>query len=186
MSARNSTLLSALALQACLVASVAAQPAAIDTAGKRQAMEKLAFIVGDWEGEATASLGPGRQVRLWQTEWVRPKLRGQILAVEGVGRLLTSNGPTDTLFNAWAVIDWAPARGYFMRSNVLDGRTGEFPLEVTTNGFVWGFEVPGGKVRYTMVLTPDNLWHEKGEFSRDGERWFPTMEMKLKRRAPTP
>lgn len=177
-----------LTLVSCLVAfPLVAQPQApVDTAAKRKAMERLAFIVGDWEGEATAFMGPGRQVRMWQTEWVRPKLKGQIMAVEGVGRLLTPNGPTDTLFNAWAVIDWEPARGYFMRSNVLDGRVGEFPIEVIQNGFIWGTPVPGGRIRYTMVITPAGEWHEKGEYTRDEQQWYPTMEMKLKKRAPTP
>ena len=161
-----------------------AQPAPVDTAAKRRAMQKLAFLVGDWGGEATAMVGRGQQVRLWQTEWVRYKLNGQILAVEGVGRRLTPTGPADTLFNAWAVIDWQPQRGYFMRSNVLDGRSGEFPLEVSDSGFVWGFEVPGGRVRYTMSVTPEGGWHERGAFSRDGTQWFPTIEMKLARSAP--
>ena len=165
-------------------------PAMPDTAAKRKAMEKLAFIVGDWGGEATAMVGRGQQVRVYQTEWVRPKAMGQVLAVEGLGRRLTAAGLTDTLFNAFAVIDWAADRGYFMRSNVADGRYGEFPLTVTDNGFVWGFDLPGGvgRVRYTMALT-DGLWHEKGEFSRDGTQWFPTMEMRLKKNPtdkPTP
>lgn len=177
----------AFALAVAPFASAAAQaPPQVDTAAKRRAMEKLSFLVGDWQGEAMAVTGPGRQVRVWQTEWVRPKLKGQILAVEGLGRLLTDTGPTDTLFNAWAVIDWAPDRGYFMRSNVLDGRVGEFPVHVTERGFVWGFEVPGGQVRYSMVLTPQGQWHERGEFSRDGQRWFPSMEMRLDRKAVTP
>lgn len=175
----------AIALPTLLTTSALAQQqvgyVAPDTAAKRAAMEKLAFIVGDWEGEAVAYMGPGRQIRLWQREWVRPKLKGQILAVEGVGRELTASGPKDTLFNAWAVIDWDPTRGYFMRSNVLDGRVGEFPVELKENGFVWGTAVPGGKIRYTMTLTPQGEWHEKGEFTRDEQRWFPTMEMRLKR-----
>ena len=168
----------------------AQMPAMPDTAAKRKAMDKLAFIVGDWGGEATAMVGRGQQVRVYQTEWVRRKAMGQVIAVEGLGRRLTPGGLTDTLFNAFAVIDWAPERGYFMRSNVADGRYGEFPLTVTDNGFVWGFEIPGGmgRVRYTMTLT-DGLWHEKGEFTRDGTQWFPTMEMSLKKNPsdkPTP
>jgi hypothetical protein len=139
----------------------AQMPAMPDTAAKRKAMEKLAFIVGDWGGEATAMIGRGQQVRVYQTEWVRPKAMGQVLAVEGVGRRLTAGGLTDTLFHAFAVIDWSADRGYFMRSNVADGRYGEFPIAVTDNGFVWGFELPGGmgRVRYTMTLA-DGLWHE--------------------------
>jgi hypothetical protein len=175
-----------------VTASVAgAQMPAIDTAAKRKAMEKLSFLVGDWGGEATAMVGRGQQVRVYQTEWVRPKAMGQVIAVEGLGRRLTPGGLTDTLFNAFAVIDWSAERGYFMRSNVADGRYGEFPLTVTDNGFVWGFELPnmpGARVRYTMTLA-NGEWNEKGEFSRDGTQWLPTMEMRLKKNPtekPTP
>ena len=164
--------------------TLGAQMPGPDTAAKRKAMEKLAFLVGDWGGEASATVGRGQQIRLWQTEWVRPKLKGQILAVEGIGRRLPATGPADTIFNSWAVIDWAPEKGYFMRSNVLDGRSGEFPVTVNDSGFVWGFEVMGGRVRYTMNLTPLGEWHEKGEFTRDGAQWFPTMEMRLKKTPP--
>jgi hypothetical protein len=59
-------------------------------------------------------------------------------------------------------------------------------VEVQQNGFVWGIQVPGGRIRYTMVVTPAGEWHEKGEFTRDEQNWFPTMEMKLKRRTATP
>jgi hypothetical protein len=144
-------------------------------------MERLAFLVGEWAGPAWYQTGPGGRDSLWQTEDVRFKLRGQILLVEGVGRRGRPGSLGDTAFNAVAVLDWLPARGYAMRSHTLDGRGGTFPLEVSDSGFVWGFDVAGGKVRYTMRLTPTGEWHERGDFSRDGDRWFPTFEMRLRR-----
>lgn len=161
--------------------SLSAQPVAPDTAARRKAMEKLSFLVGDWAGDASASAGPGKQVRMWHTEWVRYKLRGQVIALEGVGRLRTEGAPGDTVFSAWGTITWSPERGYVMRSNVLDGHDGEFALQPTDSGFTWGMEVPAGRVRYTMRITPEGEWHERGEFSRDGLRWYPTVDMKLRR-----
>jgi hypothetical protein len=166
-------------------ALASAQPAAPDTAARRKAMEKLAFIAGDWAGEASAMMGPNNFTRMWQTEWVRYKLNGQILVVEGVARRLAAAGLADTAFAAWATIDWAPERGYVMRSTTLEGRTGEFPLEVSDSGFVWNFTFPAGRVRYTMRLTPAGEWYERGEYTRDGTQWFPTMQMRLKRAAPS-
>ncbi len=162
--------------------SLFAQSAMVDTAARRRAMDKLSFLVGDWGGEATAMVGQGQQLRMWQSEWVRPKLKGQILAVEGTGRRLLAGGPADTLFNAWATIEWTPEKGYVMRSTTMDGRGGEFPLAVTDSGFTWGFEVPaGGRVRYTMRLTTAGEWSEFGEYTRDGSQWFPVMSMRLQR-----
>jgi hypothetical protein len=163
-------------------AQLLAQPAMVDTAARRKAMEKLAFLVGDWGGEATAMVAGGQQLKMWQVEWVRPKLKGQILAVEGMGRRLLAGGPADTLFNAWATIEWTPEKGYMMKSTTMDGRSGEFPLTVSDSGFVWGIDIPsGGKVRYTMRLTPAGEWSENGQYTRDGTTWYPVMDMRLKR-----
>lgn len=162
-------------------ASAAAQPSNIDTTSRRQAVEKLRFLIGDWGGEATAFIGPGQQIRMWQTEWVRPKVMGQILAVEGLGRRLTPSGPADTVFNAFGTIDWTPERGYQMRTQIANGHVAIIPLQVSDSGFTWGIDVPGGRSRYTMRITPAGEWHERGEFSRDGQQWFPIMEMRLKR-----
>jgi hypothetical protein len=152
-----------------------------DTAARRDAMARLAFLVGDWEGIAWHQT-PTQRDSLWQTERVRYKLRGQILLIEGLGRRWTGTAtPGDTAFNAVAIVDWLPERSYAMRSHTLDGREGTFPIEVSDSGFGWGVEFPGGRIRYTMRLTPAGEWSERGEFSRDGERWFPTFEMLLRR-----
>jgi YD repeat-containing protein len=98
----------------------------------------------------------------------------------------SGSGPDDTAFNAWAVLDWTPERGYLMRSNTLDGRYGEFAVQLSDSGFVWGTQFPGGQIRYTMRLTPAGEWHEQGEYTRDGTRWFPTVEMRLRRTGAVP
>lgn len=160
------------------------QTAAPDSAARRTAMARLGFLAGSWEGSAWYQTAQGRRDSLWQTEDVRFKLRGQVLIIEGLGRRGIPSAPGDTVFNAVAVVDWLPERGYAMRSHTLEGRSGTFPLQLSDSGFVWGLEVPGGQVRYTMQLTATGQWHERGEFSRDGERWFPTFEMRLRRTGP--
>lgn len=147
---------------------------------------RLAFLAGAWSGPAWYQLPSGGRDTLRQTEHVQLKLRGQVLLVEGIGRRLAGGTPTDTVFSALATIDWVPDRGYTMHSYTLEGRQGTFPLTVSDSGFVWGFEVPGGRIRYTMRLTAEGEWLERGEFSRDGERWFPTLEMRLRRQSPPP
>lgn len=176
--------LAAILLLASTSLAAAQMPSAPDTAARRKAMDKLHFLLGDWGGEATAVVGRGQQVRVFQTEWVRRKVGGQVIAVEGLARRYTPEGLKDTVFNTLGVIEWLPERGYFMRSHVMDGRSGEFPVTVSDSGFVWGFEVPGGRVRFTMMVTPAGEWYEKGEFTRDGSQWFPTMEMRLKKLPP--
>ncbi len=57
---------------------------------QRAAMQKLAFLIGDWSGEASVLRGPGQFVDLAQTEHAEFKLDGLILMIEGVGRLKSS------------------------------------------------------------------------------------------------
>jgi hypothetical protein len=53
-------------------------------------------------------------------------------------------------------------------------------VEIRPDTMVWGFAVPGGRVRYVIALT-DQTWHETGEFIRDGAPPVRTIEMRLRR-----
>jgi hypothetical protein len=146
-------------------------------------MEALDFLVGDWEGEAWAMLGPGERLQMRQTERVRRMLGGQVLLVQGLGRRLVDGEPADTAFEAIGVIDWLPDRGFALRSWTMQGDQGTFPLEVSDEGYTWGFDVAQGKVRYTMGITEDGAWREVGEFSPDGgQHWLPVFEMTLEKK----
>lgn len=145
-------------------------PALPDTAARRSAMQRLAFLEGKWSGEASAMIGPGQRVEVVQTESVRYALNGQVMLVEGVGTRLVGGMPRDTVFHAVATIDWAPERGYRMRSYTLAGHYGEFPINVTDRGFAWEMPAPGGKVEYTMKVTDDGTWDERGEYVRGDQR----------------
>lgn len=65
-----------------------------------------------------------------------------------------------------------------------DGRSADAYFTVLSeNKYEWGFDIPaGGKSRYTIVLDPtQGSWYEKGEYSRDGDTWFTTIELNLKK-----
>ncbi len=167
------------------VSPLHAQLAVSDPVARREALMKLSFLVGDWSGDARMSRGPGGMENFRQTEHVRLAVGGQALVINGVGRMLVGDVPGDTAFQALGVLDWRPDRGYQLRSMTHEGREGTFPVTLLpeAQGIVWGFEVPGGRVRYTVRLTPEGDWHERGEFSRDGTQWMPTLEMRLKKLA---
>jgi hypothetical protein len=164
-------------------APAAAQLTAADPAARRDAMRRIAFLVGEWSGDARAMMGPGRPSTLRQTERVYYAVGGQVMVVEGVGRALNNGVVGDTVYHAFGTIEWTQERGYQLRSTTLEGRTGTFPVTLADDGrgLSWRFEVAGGQVRNVMTLTPDGAWHERGEFSRDGQQWFTTMEFTLQR-----
>jgi len=151
--------------------AVASAQAAPDTAARRAAMARLAFLQGKWSGEASAMVGRGQKLEMIQTESVRYATGGQTMLVEGVGRRIVAGEPRDTLFHAVATIDWLPERGYLMRAYTLAGHYGEFPLAVTERGFAWEMAAPGGKVMYTMGLTADGAWDERGDYVRGDQRY---------------
>ncbi|RZJ04580.1 MAG: hypothetical protein EON89_07095 [Brevundimonas sp.] len=67
-----------LSAQAQMPASPAGSPA------QREALDRLAFLDGEWRGTATVH-GPGGTTVLTQTERVGPMLGGSVRVIEGRG-----------------------------------------------------------------------------------------------------
>ncbi len=174
----------ALAIVALLAPSALAYgQAPPDGAAHRAAIEKLAFMVGRWTGEAWMERGPNR-VQTRMVETVERKLGGVVLQVEGVGTLASADADSSrTVHHAFAVVSFAPQSGtYTLRSYIATGQYGDFELTLVPGGVRWQREVPGGRIRNTALISGDT-WHEVGEFSRDGVQWRQIMEMRLRRQA---
>jgi hypothetical protein len=147
-------------------------------------MRKLDFLVGDWKGEATVQMGPGKTEHVVQTESVKSKLGGKVLLIEGLGKRKNADGSLgEVVHDALAVISWDEAKKTYRFS----GYTAQYGAMETTldegkyNTWIWGSDVPGGRMRYTIRLTKDWEWNEVGEFSADGAHWMKFFEMTLKK-----
>lgn len=150
-------------------------PAAM-IATQREAMLPLAIFDGVWRGPASMVLPSGDKYNATQTERVGPLLDGSIRVIEG-----RSYSADNTLgFSTFASISYDPEKkAYTLHSHAL-GRVGDFPLQVTPNGFVWEFPLGAMTIRYTAVVK-DGVWREIGESivpDKDPVRFF---EMNLKR-----
>jgi hypothetical protein len=157
--------------------SAAAQGHAVPS---REAMRALAFLEGEWEGDATVH-GPGGALRLRQTESVKYSNSGHALLVQGTGWEKDSTGAERIAFNAMAIITH-DGRSYRMRSYLMEGRSGEYEVVPSDSGFTWGFDIPQGKVRYTMRLTPAGEWQEIGEFIRENAAPVRTVELLVRKK----
>lgn len=74
-------------LLACLVATAVQQPPrAPDVNAQRQAMKRLGFLVGQWQGQGRMLRAPGEWIEFSQTEHGEYKLDGLLLVIEGEGR----------------------------------------------------------------------------------------------------
>ena len=146
-------------------------------------MRKLDFLVGDWKGEAQVLSGPGRGEQAIQTETVRWKLGGKTLLVEGLGRKKLDGGTTGEIVHDALGVVWYDETARQFRFDAWTAARGHVDAWFEAgddHSARWGFDVPeGGKIRFTISLTKEGQWHEVGEYSPDGTRWFKTMEMTL-------
>ncbi|MGE0772895.1 MAG: hypothetical protein AB7K37_14360 [Cyclobacteriaceae bacterium] len=143
----------------------------------KEAMKKLAYFVGDWQGTATVQ-SPQGPMTLQQTEHIQWQMDGLLLQIEGIGR------QNDQIkFHAMAIVNFDPTDQQFkFKSFVKEGfSTNAYFKELKPNQFEWGFDVPsGGKTRYVITLDDQKgTWHETGEYSRDGNTWMRFIEMNL-------
>jgi hypothetical protein len=161
------------------VSPLAAQ--APDGAAHRAGLDRLGFMVGRWRGAAWMQRGAER-VHTTMTETVERKLGGAVLQVDGIGVVTGGDSAAPrVVHNALGIVTFDPATGgYAMRSYIATGQFGDFTLTLVDGGVSWTREVPGGRIRNTAHIG-DGVWHEVGEFSRDGSSWVQIMEMNLRR-----
>ena len=147
----------------------------------RTAMAPLAWLAGEWAGEATLAERGGTRV-LHQTEEVRQALEGSLLVVEGTGREPAHEGAV--AFRAFAVLSAGDEPGQYRVAAWRAGRFGDARAEVAEDGtLTWGFLTPdGGEVRYVTRQPEPGVWHETGAFRATGDdAWRPFLEMTLRR-----
>ena len=145
-------------------------------AAQRDAMKPLAWMDGVWRGPAWTIVQNGVKHEITQTERIGPFLDGSIKVLEGRG--YDSSGTVT--FNAFGVISYDPATKAYALHSYAQGRSGDFPLTPTADGYVW--EIPAGpaKIRYTAVLKGD-AWREIGERIIPGREPMQFFEMNLRR-----
>ncbi len=148
-----------------------------DPSVAKSEMKKLSKWVGEWQGEGWEMSESGQRNTFKVTELVTSKLNGLALNVEGKG---TGNDGY-VGHNAMGMIYYDMNHGVFQFNTVTQGGNSSFTeLKINDKGeFIWGFDVPGGKVEFTISVDGEN-WIEKGAFS-DGNNWYPFLEMKLKK-----
>jgi hypothetical protein len=152
------------------------------------AMQKLAYLVGEWRGTASVMTGPGGPVEAAQHEVVEWAAGGTVLTIAGRGTVI-EGGVERVVHDAFATIWWdAEANGYRMRAHLANGQAVDAEPVVTADTLVWGFRHPqAGQIRYTITRTVEGDWHEIGERSADGKtNWMKVIEMRLTKTAIAP
>lgn len=158
-----------------LAAAQEMQPAG--SAEQREAIAALSFMDGEWRGPAV-SYGPGGvRTELIQTERVGPFLGGSIRVVEGRGY----DSAGETAFNAMGIISWNDAEDRYQFSAWANGYQGQYRFERTDTGFIWEMPAgPGATILYTATVQ-NGVWHEVGDYIREGGQPMRFFEMTLNR-----
>jgi hypothetical protein len=112
-------------------------------------------------------------------ENIQIKVDGFAILAEGLGKDKTTG---KIGFESLGIIYFDNAlQKYQMKSMTVDGNMALSNAIINDNGeFIWEFEVPGGKVRYTTTVEK-NTWTEKGEYLMPSGQAFPILEMNLTR-----
>jgi hypothetical protein len=139
-------------------------PRVPDLNAQRAAMQKLAFLVGKWSGEARVMRGPDEWLELDQTEEAQYKLDGLILTIEGIGR---SQSDGTTILQALGIISYDDeSKTYHMRA-FNDGRFLETKVELSAadKQLTWGFALGDIKTNSVMRITESGEWTETHEIA---------------------
>ncbi len=172
----------ALSLGLTTAGTAAAQAPAPPAPAVKAAMEKVSWLVGEWEGEGWRA-GPDGAVKPFKVrETVTPKLGGLILLIEGRGSSEGEDGATIEGHHAVGVFSYdAYARQYHFDAFVKEGYQTRATPEIGENAFTWNHPAgPGVEMRYTAQLTENGAWLETGAYCR-GDDCRQTLEMRLTR-----
>jgi hypothetical protein len=134
----------------------AQQPEPSTTDAQRQAMQKLAFLRGNWSGPVSIARGPGEPLHLIQSETVEYKLDGLVMLIEG--RSTGASGKAQ--FAALATVAYDGATHTYRFRAYNDGHYIDTELSVLAGGFSWGFNAGPAKIENTMHLTAQGEWQE--------------------------
>ena len=135
---------------------------------------------GQWKGEGLMNRN-GQQQKFHIEEHIAMKLGGSIVTVEGIGRE-TPGENGKIVHHAYGVLNYeASTNSYNFRSYLADGKsTNAWFIVSDKSKYQWGFDVPSGKIRYTIVVdAASGTWNETGEYSGDGNKWFQFLTMSL-------
>jgi hypothetical protein len=145
-------------------------------------LERLTFMVGEWQGTGWMMTQTGKIFNdVWEN--IECKLDCHVFAVDGLGTMTDSiTGETTVTHDAFGIISYNPeAEAIQLRAYKEDSVTVSYIDFIEDRIIRWGFETPGGFVRFTTDFSVENKWSAIGEFSRDGQSWMQFLETQLTR-----
>ena len=168
-----------LGLTILAASTAAAQPPAPPAPQVKAAMEKLSWLVGEWEGTGWRD-GPAGRETFNAAEKVHWELDGLVLVLHGRGWDVKDSGETVEGHKAFGVLSFDPfAQSYRFDAFVKQGYQTRSDPTVGDKEYRWSHPAgPGAEMRYHARLTDNGDWLETGEHCIE-ETCSPFLEMRL-------
>lgn len=181
----RSLVLAALAFFAFAAPAAAQLPSAEILTERREAIARLDFLVGEFEGEGWVVGADRVRQTFTHLERAETRIDGLVLTVEGAG-----STPSDPAghpgFRAFGVISWNDEADKYEMQTFAHGRHYAVDAALVSPGvFQWSFK-PSDRmtIRYTIDAPQPGQWRELGHISFDnGASWIQFFEMNLTRKA---
>lgn len=172
----------ALVLLLVLASSAAAQRESPDRVAQVEAMARLGFLLGDWQGTGWMQAGPQKS-EFSGHESIRSKVDGLAILVEGAYTAKLPDGTERTVHESVGLMTWdAKAGNYSFATKVAAGFGGDYVAKLVDDATLeWTIPGPQREMRYTIHVE-GNTWTENGTMSTDGgDTWVEFFEMTLER-----
>ena len=143
-------------------------------------------MVGEWIGEGWIMTGRERiKKRFKQREVLQMKADGKAIMIDGLGHGIDESGNvTDrVIHDAFGIVSYNAEMDHVTMLSFTE-KTGRMEVELVRleeRKFQWSMPQTesGGTIRFTDDLTEEGKWNEVGEFSMDGQTWYPFFKMTL-------
>ena len=149
-----------------------------------EAMKKLSYMVGKWEGSGWAMGRDGKRTNVEGGETVQMKLQGRALLVEGLFRHSDPGTPGDGVVGheTLAILTYdVPTKTYKFQTHTFNGAPGNHELKLIEGGWQWEIKQPNGPlIRFTAKFDA-TTWTEYGEIIMEGREAMKFLEFTLKK-----
>lgn len=140
-------------------------------------LSPVSQLAGQWSGSGWLRTRSGQRVEFNQTESIEFKLDGQIMTVNGIGKDKNTGKKS---FEAFGILSYNKQKSkYVFDAYTAEGQHTLADVALSKNKFDWWFDVPnGGTIKYSITFD-DHSWSEDGNYSPDGNQWYPFFHMDL-------
>lgn len=147
------------------------------------AIDTLAWLVGEWEGQATMQTREGAS-RMLSWEGVQRAAGGTVLLIQGRHDRLREDGSRgERVHDAAAMLSYDAKTGrYVFESRTQGGRGGTFDATVEGGVLSWFIPLPDGRIRYDIRLNAAGQWEEVGSRCAGSDPCRPFFRMTLDRK----